>query len=216
MNRRVSSDHVTERLKRSMDSLQRLYTIVTGLSFGVAISGLLVVPTVNPVQPQTSPVGVDLRFSALPMFVTLLFTVIPFYHGANRYLDDAYIFTSREGTPPRLAAVVDVVFFVSEAIVFYAMAAVLPSGSWFYRLYLGLLVLDVVWLVLVYFYSRKHWPRVKRWLWANSSVAAITGILILTPLLPEDLSRWIYVMLVSIVRTIVDYATQWTFYFPES
>src|SRR5690349_850145 len=66
-----------EARKRSVDNLQRLYTFVVGL----AVTEML--------RRMLNPLATD--YAVWLMFTAFLFTVVPFYHGANRYLDATYV-----------------------------------------------------------------------------------------------------------------------------
>ena len=69
-----------EQLKRSIDALQRLYTIVVGLAVTEALRKFIA-PT------PAAPWWTDWR--ALIIF---LITIVPFYHGANGHLDQTYLY----------------------------------------------------------------------------------------------------------------------------
>jgi len=65
---------------RSIDALQRLYTIVIGLALTEAVRGFLATPI--------SALGISQGPSAsLGLLLIMIFTVVPFYHVSNNYLE---------------------------------------------------------------------------------------------------------------------------------
>jgi len=82
----------SERTKRSVESLQRLYGSAVALALYTAVSKTVV----------TSSSGtVSLNHVSLIWFIPFLATLLAFYHGALRHLDGTYIFT-RPTRPPVL------------------------------------------------------------------------------------------------------------------
>lgn len=208
------SDEKRELRKRSVDNLQRLYTIVTGLSLTVAVGRLIGVSANDLSSLQGRVSGVDLRSEALPMFVSLLVTLLPFYHGANRYLDMAYVFTDDGSQPRPLAAVVDFVLFFGQAVIFYTMALVLADPVWFYWLFVALMATDGLWLAFVYFHSPANFSRIKWWSFLNWPTAVVMFVIMATPLLPDDFKKWGLATFAAVARTVLDYLLQWSFYWP--
>ena len=211
----VSSDR--ELRKSAVDNLERLYTIVAGLSLTTAV-GRLIRESPGPSAEVRAGsdafvrvANVDLYANVLPMFVTLVVTLIPFYHGANRYLYSSYVFNN--DLPRPLTAIVDFVFFFSQALLFYAMALVLGEALWFYWLFTALLALDCLWLIQVYFRG-EDFEKVRFWLWLNLASSTIMFVILVTPLLPEDMRKWILASLLSVARSVADYGVQWSFYWP--
>jgi len=54
------------------------------------------------------------------------------------------------------------------------------------------------------------------WFWTNAVTIMVTFVALSTPLLPDDVRRWIFLSVVSVVRTSADYGLGWSFYWPQS
>src|SRR6476661_3705790 len=78
---------------RSVDNLQRLYTVVISLALTEYLRRLLT---------QSAEANEATGYNGWLMFVSLIFTVVPFYHGANRYLDATYVTGERAAKPGAL------------------------------------------------------------------------------------------------------------------
>ena len=85
MSASSSKPNFPEARKRSVDNLQRLYTVVVSLAVAEGLKHLLI--------PKT---GVPITSTDWLLFSSLLATVVPFYHGANRYLDATYVTNERK------------------------------------------------------------------------------------------------------------------------
>jgi hypothetical protein len=212
--RAPDSAELRELRKSSVDNLERLYTIVAGLSLTTAVSRLLVDGTGAPVQGALRLANMDFYFESLPMFISLVVTLVPFYHGANRYLFSTYVFIADDKAPRPLTALLDFLFFFSQALIFFAMSLVLRQPSWFFGLLILVLALDCLWLASVYFQYPETWKTVSLWFWLNLGSSFILGLLLATPILPNDGSRYWFATVVCIVRTIIDYGRGWAFYLP--
>ncbi len=198
--------------ERSVDNLQRLYTIVAGLSLTTAVAHL-VVP-----DPESRAVvhiaQISINADVLPMFITFVMTIVPFYHGANRYLDHAYVFMDSGVAPRPLVAMLDFGFFFSQALIFYSMGLGITAPTAFYGLYVIILLVDVMWISLVYIAHNAAFNDVRTWLVINTITLAIAFVMLNTPVLPEDVTRWSFLAVLSIARTVLDYGLNWGFYWP--
>jgi hypothetical protein len=220
----VDSDYSpTERRelrKSAVDNLERLYTVVAGLSLTTGVQRLLEGPgsasgpSALPGLPGPSLPTLGLAQDALPMFIAFVLTLLPFYHGANRYLSATYVFSRSEHPPRPLTAIIDFVFFFVQALTFYAMALMLRDPTWFFWLLVAVLLLDCCWIVFVYFNSPTSFGAIRWWLYLNIATAFLLSVMIATPLLPDDLRRWGLASAVAVVRTMVDYGRSWSFYWP--
>jgi len=203
--------------KRSVDNLQQLYTVVAGLALTNAVGKLVAVPAavgLGSGAPGLSPYPIEFQPAALPMFATLVVTLIPFYHGANRYLDSAYVFKEESHQSPPLAAMVDFLFFLFQAIIFHAMALVLIQPQWFFWLYIAVLLWDCAWLGFVWFQSPVLFSPIRNWLVLNVIFAALVFVVTDTPLLAAGTGKWVFAAALSTLRTVLDYVLSWSVYWP--
>ena len=112
-----------ERLAKSVESLQRLYAIVVALAVAECLRRFLLDPTSNEFAVQ---------WNHWPAFVAFLFTVIPFFHGMNRHLEEAYLIADPRRAPQVALLLLDFLVFFVEACVLFALAAMLDAGLWFF------------------------------------------------------------------------------------
>jgi hypothetical protein len=193
---------------RSVDLLERLYAVIIGLALTEGLKNAVL--SANTALPQSSIFEKTFRPETWPI-LALLFTIIPFFHGANRHLDDVYVF--RRSSAKDFALVLDFLFLFSEGTVFYWMALVTSDASYFFRIYVFLLALDIAWGCAVFFYTENGWQGVKKWVVINLVTVALAGILIATPLLGQ-IARIHALGLLALARSAFDYVFQWKFYYP--
>jgi hypothetical protein len=146
------------------------------------------------------------------MFFALIITLIPFHQGMNTYLDATYI--RQETEFYALAGLIDFLFFFSEAVIFYVMALLLKQPKSFFTWLLILYIVDVIWIGVVYLSNRPGFKGVRLWGLINACTAIIFYLILYTPLLNDDIKKWILLTGVSLIRTISDYAVVWPFYWP--
>src|ERR1051325_6616791 len=99
--------------KRSVDNLQRLYSVVVSLAVTEILRRLLIGYAAG---------GTIAGYKEWFMFVSLIFTAVPFYHGANRYLDATYVIGERSAK--HYALMVDFIMLFFEGLLFFGLAMV--------------------------------------------------------------------------------------------
>jgi len=151
-----------------------------------------------------------IHWDRLPSLLTLLFLVIPFFHGMSRYFFNKYI--ASLPTPYAWPLMVDSIVFVSESALFFIMSRCMASIQWrqFYTTVVALLILDSLWA----FYAITPGT----WMWLNFTLGPILLIAVVTywclnkvPSLPM---AFLFTGLI-VVRTVLDYVWEWKFYFPD-
>jgi hypothetical protein len=199
----VSSE--AERIKeRSVDSLQQIYAVVIALAIAQAIQSLLKDPV-----PGTL-LGPSQILVGLPAFVAFLVTLVPFWHGMNRHLDRCYL--EKKSSVVQGALLFDFVTFFLEASLLFAAGWSLRSGIYSFAALGGLLFADSLWGFIshqIHFPGQKS--HVRRWSAINLA-AIVMAILIVDYSFQHKL---LMLMMIAIVRSIVDYAFCWDFYFPR-
>lgn len=194
----------------SVRSLVNLYTVVIGVALSLAVLG--VVDAERGLESATMP--------AVLLFIAFVATLFPFFHGALRHLDDAYI----ENENPHIrdgALVVDFVLLFVHALVFVVLSLLLKKPGHFAWVLVALLFIDVIWGLFVTFGPSSPKSGAEgRWtlinvvfviagatylVWADVTLADVTA--------PSKLA--ILVAAVCVLRTVVDYVWCRTFYFPK-
>jgi hypothetical protein len=197
---------------RSVDSLQRLYTVVVSLALAESLRSLL----------TGIVVGVPVGYERWLMFSSLIFTVVPFYHGANRYLDATYVTQERSAKPGAL--MIDFLILFLEGLGIFAISMLAPKGpEIFYTILAALFVLDAVWVgvtVLTSSSEEDKFPGYKKWALLNILAAMVLLFIVWSDVLDilhfkTDVAKNIALMSVAILRTMYDYIKVWSFYYPK-
>lgn len=193
-----------EQLKRSIDSLQRLYTIVVGLAVTEALRNFL--------MPSTPPTPWWANWRAL---IILLITIVPFYHGANGHLDQSYLygFDGRR-REKRYALVIDFFVLFLEGVLFFALALSLNDFDRFVRLFQVILLADVVWAGFVYLSGdspKKDAAHAIKWGVLNLITLIVVGFAYDSAWFIESTkANWVFGS--ALLRMALDYYICWDFY----
>ena len=196
--------------ERIVGSLQELYTVVVGLALVTGLTSLI-----------DTESDVPIHFGGLPFFVAFLFTLVPFYHGALRHLDDRYI--SDPSPAPARALMADWALLFIEGCVLLALAVLVNKPVAFTLTFMVLLALDAIWGILAHYAFPMNRPSTGaelNWAILNLIAAGLLLIVLVGTWLPTDAIRpvgvwvWLPVCAIGVLRTIVDYKISWTFYYP--
>lgn len=191
----------SERTEHSIQNLKELYSVVMGLAL---------VGAINVVVSRTES-GVIVHPQYFPWFVALFATLLPFYHGAQSYLDETYIIAIEKPRP--LALLIDYLILFSEAGLLVWLGIVISDATAFRRYYTILLSLDVLWAIAVYFLTPNGFKTAKRSLIINAVTLIIIAVVSYTPILEQLKPDYLFYL--AILRTIFDYIICWKIYFPE-
>jgi uncharacterized membrane protein len=204
--------NLIEARKRSVDNLQRLYTVVVSLAITASLGRTLL-----------NQDKVDLTWSnKWVMFLSLLVTVIPFYHGANRYLDATYV--TGERSAKRYSLMLDFLFLFFQALLLFTLALSITnepshidrSDTYFYLGLTLLLLVDVIWVTITRYttksvtdagvISNSNYTR-----WAGLNIIVIVLILVLI-----FYHLWVFLLALAFLRSVLDYFISHDFYYPQS
>jgi hypothetical protein len=193
---------IRNRIAESVRTMKGLHAVVSGVAL---TSGLRILIDAS----QTIS-----TLERVVWFIALVVTIVPFYHGALRHMDDVHLHQDPTATPPREGALLlDFTFLFGEACALYYLSQTIPAVSRFVPAYAILLALDVVWAISVYFMS-KRFATVRAWMIINLVSVVLVLIIAQTADLTLPGTRHLVLGLV-ITRTIVDYSVSWSFYFPS-
>src|SRR6266852_3569807 len=84
-----------EKMTRSVDTLKELYTVAVGVALVMSVETLAK-------ETTGAPAFASDHFL---LFLVFFVTLIPFYHGAFRHMDDVYIFAKEPHKSPGLLLV---------------------------------------------------------------------------------------------------------------
>jgi hypothetical protein len=195
------SENPPKPIEKSIDSLQRIHALISALALGEAVRRLLLVPGSSEAV---------FNLAALPQFLALVLTIVPFYHGMHRHLEDTYLFRTSHDHP-RGVLLIDFVVFLAESCTFFALASLLTSHS-FYWVLLALLVFDGIWGGLTALIIKAP---VYRWCVLNFVTATLMLLVLSLNVFRQGMDVWLLTVITG-VRTVIDYSTHWSFYFPFS
>ncbi|MCP3161808.1 hypothetical protein [Myxococcus qinghaiensis] len=201
-----------EARKRSVDNLQRLYTVAISLAVTESLRRVITDPSGMVARPETQQVL---------MFLCLISTVVPFYHGANRYLDATYV--TGERTAKDAALMIDFLFLFIEGLAFFGLALLINRPEPFFTTLAALLIFDAIWIGVTNLTAKSAADKMLDYRsWATINILAAFLIAMLTwsnvidPLFwKATAARDVILTLIVILRTIYDYHKVWNFYFPE-
>lgn len=200
--------------ERSVSNLQRLYVIVVSLAVTQHLRHLI------DLVIQVGFVNFDKYYSDLFIFISFILIVVPFFHGANRYLDATYVTGERFGKAHGL--LVDFVALFCQGMILYIMAIVASNREVFYTTLAVLLFLDTIWVVLTRItveVESQQQPHYWRWARINGLVGTAILLAAWSDLTywkqwPVELIRNILLLGLVVARTIYDYVLVWDFYYP--
>lgn len=156
--------------------------------------------------------------------LVILVTVVPFYHGASRYLDAAYV--TGERTSVKYALLLDFVFLFIESIIFFTLATLILDSRKSYFCFTFLLLFDIIWVGTTVLTtstpssSRGIVPGIGKW--AILNIITIVIVLLLYWSTFNTLTIWrvtfapsVLLAIIATVRSVLDYYLVWEFYYPR-
>lgn len=201
-----------KRKENSIRSLINLYTVVMGVALSLAITRLI--------DPQTGLQAVTTSSGLL--FIAFVVTLFPFYHGALRHLDDAYIENANRHIKDS-ALVIDFLLLLLHGIAFVLLSILIAVPNHFAWALIVLLSIDVVWGVFVHFGSSSRYEQTAEWKWTLInlvfvflSVWYLVAYDIYIAPMSDPLTLSIPIAIACTFRTLVDYIWGKNFYFPKA
>lgn len=202
---------VTDAQKSAIDALQMFYSIIVAAAFTASLLKYL---------DTVSNAGSNTRiFETSVLFAAFVATIVPFYHGMERYLYETHIarrgiFFENGGKPSPL--LFDVFAFVLLGGILFAMGRNISNPFLFLVLWASLLAVDIVWAFLVHLRHKTARPL---WLLNNLGwgIAAL-ALWYAVEWFSEQQTQVLKVLVIGLCevgRSIVDYRTHWDFYFPD-
>ena len=200
-----------KRMENSIRSLANLYTVVIGAALSVAV-----VSAIDVNKGLESINGVTVL-----LFVAFLATLLPFFHGALRHLDDVYIENKNEHVS-RSAVIFDFALLFMHALVFLVLSQLLKKPADFAWLLIVVLAIDVAWGLFTSFGASSVGRNSveSRWAIINALfVLCVAGYLVSNKIYlkseNDPMALAPLLAIACVVRSIVDYAWCRDAYFPE-
>ena len=200
-----------KRMENSIRSLTNLYTVVVGAALSVAVVGAI---DVNKGLNSVSAVS-------MLLFIAFFATLLPFFHGAMRHLDDVYI-ENKNPHVSRSALILDFSLLFLHALVFLILSQLLKNPADFAWILISILLIDVVWGLFTTFgaSSSGDFSAESRWTVINFIfVACVASYLIHNGIYlkfeKDPIPVAILLAIACVVRSTVDYVWCKDFYFPK-
>ena len=190
----------------TIKNLQRIFTIVLGLSLGESFKQFVADKTHGPSDEA-------IRWNRLLALASFLLLIVPFYHGMNRYIFDVYHVKATRPDPYAWHLIVDTIVFTFEAILFFVMCRSLSHLQWrrFYGAAALILAVDILWALVVW---KLHGPVIVPWLIVNVCALPLLLAILFFIRSHEAYHGPILAFALIFARTVADYAFTWSFYFP--
>lgn len=193
-----------ESIKRSVDSLQKIYAVIVALAIGETVKKAFKDVT------TLDNIGASLEGVSIPALLSFFIVIVPFYHGMNRHLDLCYL--ERKDTTLHGGLILDFLIFCIEASILFVFSSFLHSGIESFIILGILLLVDILWSSISYLlHYRGFAPSVLNWVIINL-VTLFLGYFIYVSNF-TDAKEW-SLFVIALARTILDYALCWRFYFP--
>lgn len=199
------------KLENSIKSLVNLYTVVIGAALSIAVAGAI---DINRGLGSLSPVSVAL-------FVAFVATLFPFFHGALRHLDDAYVENKNAHIKPG-ALIVDFFLLFLHALAFLVLSQLLKKPADFAWFLVGVLTIDVVWGIFAYFGSSSSGTLTaeSKWSIINFIFIGLTAFYLVNGGIylgweEDPVKLAVLVMVACVVRSGIDYIWCSDVYFPK-
>jgi hypothetical protein len=188
----------------SVRHLQGLYSVVVAIALTLAVERLLPGSGSQTIRPHS-----------VPLFVALLVTIVPFYHGTLRHLDDVYI--EKRGRGYRSGAVLlDFFALFIEGCLLLGLGAVIAQPRPFGWLLLSLLLFDIAWAIFTRaVLATSDVPKTPlNWLRVNAVAAVVLSLYlaIMSVAGVGSPSLEAGILAIALLRSIADYLTSWRFY----
>ncbi len=191
-----------EKMTRSVDTLKELYTVAVGVALVMGVERLAT-------ESVGSSVFTSERFL---LFLVLFVTLIPFYHGAFRHMDEVYIFAEPPDKRPGAGVLLaDYLLLMCEAGLLVWLAIRISDPVTFRNGFLLLLSVDVTWAIVTWRFTSEKKGALK---WGLLNLGVI-GLLGLSFLCPSPISAR-YLLLIAVFRSVLDYWLSHKLYFPPA
>lgn len=202
---------ISKKKENAVKSLVSLYTVVIGVALSVSVLTLI-----DPKVGLSAVTG-----GSVLLFGAFVATLLPFYHGALRHLDDAYL--ENESTQIKDGAlIVDFLLLFFHAMAFVVLALLIHRPVDFAWLLIGVLSIDVIWAIFTHFGSSSTAPGGAEGKWGIINFLfvcvavcylVIQGIYFGTGS-SDDAKVAVPVFVFAAIRTVADYVWCRKFYFP--
>jgi hypothetical protein len=191
--------------------LQAIFDVVLGLAVIEAFRQFVF----DKPAAEESPAEKSIHWDRLLALLALVLLIVPFYQGIGEYMHAVYqVGEGKHPNPYGLFLLIDCGVFMLESSLFFVMSRRLPLVDWvpFYQAVLILLAVDSGWGAFLWL---THYREVVTWLVLNlCSIPVFLALWFCGHKSWLGKSGAVIGCSAVAVRTVVDYWTSWSFYFP--
>jgi hypothetical protein len=215
MTVKLTDEEKEEQWGTTVETLQRFYSVIIAIALTSGLAKLILS------LEDSASYLMDIGLVALS--VALLSTIIPFYHGMERHLYITHILRPKLGAGGKpIPLLVDVLAFIVEGGILFAMGRKLDQPIVFLRLWTALLAIDIIWTLIVWRVEKGTRPiwAMNNFIWLCIAWAVWLGspwVLFKAGVsLPDQIPVMVWLIaLIEIGRSVTDYRANWAFYFPD-
>jgi hypothetical protein len=197
--------------ENSVKSLVNLYTVVIGVALTYSVTGLFDVNT---------GLG-SISATSILLFISFIATLFPFFHGALRHLDDAYIENNNTHIKDG-ALIIDFVLLFIHALSFVILSLLIKLPGHFAWVLVLTLTIDVLWGIFATFGSSSKGVLTAETKWTiinfvfvGVSIWYLIYNKIFLAELASPINLAIPIAFFCVLRSLVDYIWCKDFYFPN-
>lgn len=201
----------SKKMENSVRNLANLYTVIIGVALSLAVVKLV----------DDSAGLRAATVSSILLFAAFVATLLPFYHGALRHIDDAYIESENVNIKDG-ALVVDLILLFIHGIIFVVLALLIEKPNQFAWVLIALLAIDVLWGIFAYFAASptSGVNEELKWSFINFVfVGLLTWYLVSHHIYLSDtgdaMPLVILILATCVIRSFIDYIWCAKFYFPK-
>jgi hypothetical protein len=202
---------ISKKKENAVKSLVSLYTVVIGVALSVSVLTLI-----------DAKAGLSaVTGGSVLLFGAFVATLLPFYHGALRHLDDAYL-ENESSQIKDGALIVDFLLLFFHAMAFVVLALLIHRPVDFAWLLIAVLAIDVIWAIFTHFASSSAAAGGAEGKWGLINLMFV-GVAVVYLVIqgiyfgtgsPDDAKVAVPIFVFAVIRTMVDYVWCRRFYFP--
>jgi hypothetical protein len=203
--RQTTTGDIKIAYSRMIDGLQRLYAMIIALALTTSVGVLTVSLGLN--QPSGVPFSHTGSVPTVLMFVAFLSTLVVFYQGMNRHLDETFVCGDLANS--HLPLLLDLLVFLAESLILVLIANTINRPVTFFYAWTSLLAVDIAWGLALFWVQRR---KATLW-WVVNNFGFVFGAwLCWRVLAPENV---LLLAVIEVLRSINDWRMNWEFYFPS-
>jgi hypothetical protein len=195
-----------EKIKSSISSLKEIVILLNGITLTFSITTLI--------SKLRNPIDLVSSAETATLFLLFVLSVIRFYHGNMRLLDDLYI-TPANANPPNRNLALDFSAVLGVSTIFGAMGDFIGNCRMYFLCFLSILTIDILWAVICLQVDDIDTLKQQK-AWTINNIVFVF-IIILLIAVPHPYDVWARYLLIvgGFITTGVDFWWSWEFYFPR-